>query len=67
MIEFGLCLLEKELESYDTFLCEKKYLRPDWYIVRKDETTLLISPELRAYYCNKEDMLELVRYQKRVT
>ena len=43
MIEFGLRLLAEELESYDTFLCEKKYLRPDWYIVRKDETTLLTS------------------------
>ena len=43
MIEFGLKLLAEELESYDTFLCEKKYLRSDWYIVRKDETTLLTS------------------------
>lgn len=43
MIEFGLCLLAEELENYDTFLCEKKHLRPDWYIVRKDETTLLTS------------------------
>ena len=29
MIEFGLRLLAEELESYDTFVCEKKYLRPD--------------------------------------
>ena len=43
MIEFGLKLLAEDLESYDTFLCEKKYLRPDWYIVRKDERTLLTS------------------------
>ena len=43
MIEFGLSLLAEELESYDTFLCEKKHLRPDWYIVRKDKTTLLTS------------------------
>ena len=43
MVEFGLCLLAEELENYDTFLCEKKHLRPDWHIVRKDETTLLTS------------------------
>lgn len=43
MMEFGLKLLAEELESYDTFLCEKKHLRPDWYIVRKDKTTLLTS------------------------
>ena len=43
MVEFGLYLLAEELESYDTFLCEKKHLRPDWYIVRKDKTTLLTS------------------------
>ena len=43
MMEFGLCLLAEELESYDTFLCEKKYLRTDWHVVRHDETTLLTS------------------------
>ena len=43
MVEFGLCLLAEELESYDTFLCEKKHLRIDWHIVRKDETMLLTS------------------------
>ena len=43
MVEFGLCLLAEELESYDTFLCKKKHLRPEWHIVRKDETTLLTS------------------------
>lgn len=43
MVEFGLSLLAEELENYDMFLCEKRHLRPDWYIVRKDETTLLTS------------------------
>ncbi len=43
MIEFGLCLLAEELESYDTALCEKKSLRPDYYVVRKEKTTLLTS------------------------
>ena len=50
MIEFGLKLLAEELESYDTFLCEKKYLRSDWYIVRKDETTLLTSLGILHYH-----------------
>ncbi len=43
MIEFGLCLLAEELESYDTSICEKKYLRPDWYVVRKEKTSILTS------------------------
>ena len=43
MMEFGLCLLAEELESYDDFLCEKRHLRPNWYVVRNDETTLLTS------------------------
>ena len=43
MIEFGLCLLAEELESYDSSICEKKYLRPDWYVVRKEEATILTS------------------------
>ena len=50
MVEFGLKLLEEELESYDTFLCEKRYLRPDWHIVRKDETTLLTSLGTLRYH-----------------
>ena len=50
MIEFGLRLLAEELENYDTFLCEKRHLRPDWYIVRKDETTLLTSLGILHYH-----------------
>lgn len=50
MIEFGLCLLAKELESYDTFLCEKRHLRPDWYIVRRVETTLRTSLGMLHYH-----------------
>ena len=51
IIEFGLRLLAEELESYDTFLCEKKHLCPEWHIVRKDETTLLTS--LGTLHCHK--------------
>lgn len=50
MIEFALKLLAEEMESYDTFLCEKKYLRPDWYIVRKGETTLMTSLGTLQYH-----------------
>ena len=50
MTEFGLCLLAEELESYDTFLCEKRHLRPDWHIVRKDKATLLTSLGTLQYH-----------------
>lgn len=43
MIEFVLCLLAEELESYDTSICKKKYLCPDWYVVRKEKTSILTS------------------------
>lgn len=33
----------KEWESYDEMLRDRKDLRPQWYIVRRDETTLLTS------------------------
>lgn len=43
MVEFGLCLLAEELESYDVAFCEKKNLRQDWYVVRKEKATILTS------------------------
>ena len=33
MLEFGLRLIAEEWERYDTFLCENKQFRADWYIV----------------------------------
>ena len=43
MTEFGLYLLAEELEHYDAILCERKSLRSDYYVVRKEKTTLLTS------------------------
>ena len=37
----GLSLIAEEWESYDELLRKRKSLRPDWHIVRRDETTLL--------------------------
>lgn len=41
MVEFGVSMIAEELESCDTFLCQNKQYRPKWYVVRKEETTLL--------------------------
>ncbi len=41
--ELGLSIIAEEWESYDKLLRERKELRSEWYIVRKDETTLLTS------------------------
>ena len=50
MLEFGLRLIAEEWERYDTFLCENKQFRADWYIVRKEETTLLTSMGILWYH-----------------
>ncbi len=47
----GCSMIAEEWESYDELLRKRKSLRPEWYIVRRDETTLLTS-------------LGNVRYQK---
>lgn len=39
----GLSMIAEEWEHYDELLRERKSLRPGWYIVRRDETTLLTS------------------------
>ena len=39
----GLSMIAEEWESYDELLRERKDLRSGWYIVRRDETTLLTS------------------------
>lgn len=51
VIKLGLSIIAEEWESYDELLRRQKSLRPGWYIVRRDETTLLTS-------------LGSVRYQK---
>jgi len=39
----GLSIIAEEWENYDELLRERKDLRPEWYIVRRDENTLLTS------------------------
>lgn len=41
--DLGLSMIAEEWESYDELLRKRKDLRAGWYIVRKDETTLLTS------------------------
>lgn len=43
VINLGLSMITEELETYDQYLREHKQARPEWYIERKDETTLLTS------------------------
>ena len=43
VVELGLSVIAEEWESYDELLRKRKDLRPDWYIVRRDENTLLTS------------------------
>lgn len=43
VLELGRSIITEELESYDEILRERRQLRPDWQIVRRDETTLLTS------------------------
>ena len=39
----GVSIIAEEWESYDELLRKRKSLRSEWYIVRRDETTLLTS------------------------
>ncbi len=39
----GCSMIAEEWESYDELLRERKDLRKGWYIVRRDETSLLTS------------------------
>ena len=43
VVDLGLSIIAEEWESYDEMLRGRKDLRPEWYIVRRDETTLLTS------------------------
>lgn len=43
VVELGLSMIAEEWESYDELLRTRKELRPEWYIVKRDETTLLTS------------------------
>ena len=54
VIRLGLSMIEEELEMYDTFLRENKQARSEWYIERRDKTTLLTS--LGMYIPAKQDI-----------
>ena len=41
--DLGFSMIAEEWESYDELLRKRKALRPDWHIVKRDETTLLTS------------------------
>lgn len=43
VINLGLSMIAEELEMYDTYLREHKQARSEWYVERKDKTTLLTS------------------------
>lgn len=43
VVELGLSIIAEEWESYDELLRKRKDLRPEWYVVRRDENTLLTS------------------------
>ena len=43
VVELVLSIIAEEWESYDEMLRSRKELRQGWYIVRRDETTLLTS------------------------
>jgi len=43
VVELGLSIIAEEWENYDEILRDRKELRSEWHIVRRDETTLLTS------------------------
>ena len=50
VIKLGLSMIAEELEMYDTFLREHKQARSEWYIERRDQTTLLTSLGSATYH-----------------
>lgn len=57
MIELGTSMIAEEWEFYDELLRQRKVLRPNWEIIRKDQVTKLTSlGEVhyhKTYYKNK--------------
>ncbi len=43
VVSLGLSMIAEEWEFYDALLRDRRDLRPDWYIVRKDEVTKITS------------------------
>ena len=50
VINLGLSMIAEELEMYDAYLRENKQARSEWYIERRDKTTLLTSLGSVTYY-----------------
>ena len=50
IINLGCSIIAEEWEGYDELLRARKELRPEWYIVRRDETTLLTSLGAVTYH-----------------
>ena len=50
VINLGLSMIAEEWEHYDELLRKRKDLRSEWYIVRKDETTLITSLGAVTYH-----------------
>lgn len=50
VINLGCSIIAEEWESYDELLRTRKELRPEWYIVRRDETTLITSLGAVTYH-----------------
>ena len=50
VVQLGLSMIAEEWETYDNWLRERKEIRKGWYIVRRDESTLLTSLGSVAYH-----------------
>ena len=50
VINLGCSIIAEEWENYDDLLRKRKDLRTEWYIVRRDETTLLTSLGTVTYH-----------------
>ena len=58
VVELGCSMIAEEWEFYDTVLRERRNLRPDWEIIRRDPITRLTSlgevTYFRTYFKNKK-------------
>mgnify|MGYP004510636345 CR=1 FL=1 len=58
VVELGCSMIAEEWEFYDTVLRERRNLRPDWEIIRRDPITRLTSlgevTYSRTYFKNKK-------------
>ncbi len=58
VVELGCSMIAEEWEFYDAVLRERRNLRPDWEIIRRDPITRLTSlgevTYFRTYFRNKK-------------